>query len=313
MTHKTQVQMLIVDESSEGQRIDNFMFVKFKNVPKSKIYNVIRKGEVRVNKKRVKPLYKLHIGDHVRLPPLSIEIASTSANLQPKTSIIGELEKNVIYEDQNFLILNKPYGIASHGGSGINFGVIESLRASSIKRHYLELVHRLDRDTSGCLILAKKRSTLKYLHELLRKNEIIKKYLTLVQGEWRRERRIDLPLLKSEISSGERIVKTSADGKEALTIFRPLRFFDQATLLEVELGTGRTHQIRVHAASAGHPIAGDEKYGDKDFNRYMKTKGLKRMFLHAYSLSFYLPTGQKFTIEAELPVELKEILNFESI
>jgi len=304
-SYKTQIQTLTVDESCVGQRVDNFLFTRFKGVPKSKIYNVIRKGEVRVNKKRVKPLYKLCIGDLLRIPPF---VVGHSIKSQPQLQSIEKLEKNVIYEDQDFLVLDKPYGMASHGGSGVNFGVIETLRASNIKRHYLELVHRLDRDTSGCLILAKKRSTLKYFHELLRNKEIIKKYLTLVKGKWQKECVVELPLLKNQVASGERIVRINASGKEALSIFRPLKFFTEATLVEVELKTGRTHQIRVHAASKGHPIAGDEKYGDRDFNVYAKKQGLKRMFLHAYSLDFCLANGKRFEVVSQLPKELQSVM-----
>ena len=303
-SYKTKVEIVSVTDACESQRIDNFMFIRFKNVPKSKIYNVITKGEVRVNKKRVSPSYKLRIGDSVRLPPFVVE---KTLNFKPKEEKIKQLEHAIIYEDNCLLALNKPYGMASHGGSGISFGVIETLRASHVKRPYLELVHRLDRDTSGCLLLAKKRSTLRSLHELLRKGEITKKYITLVKGIWPKERAIDLPLIKNQMRSGERIVTVGALGKSTLSIFRPIKFFKETTLLEVELHTGRTHQIRVHALASGFPIAGDEKYGNKDFNRYLKTIGLKRMFLHAYSLSFILPTGKKLEITAELPKELRNI------
>ena len=300
---RTSIELFTVKDHA-GQRLDNFMFVKFKNVPKSKIYNVIRKGEVRVNKKRINPSYKLRLGDIIRLPPFIIENKPT---FKPKASAIADLEQRIIYEDQNLLALNKPAGMASHGGSGINFGVIETLRAAST-RPYLELVHRLDRETSGCLLLAKKRSILKYLHELLRKGEIIKKYLVLVKGHWPKKRTIDLPLLKNQISSGERIVRVNEAGKKALSTFYPQQCFANCTLLEVELHTGRTHQIRVHSAALGHPVAGDDKYGDKDFNSSLKIIGLKRMFLHASSISFYLSTGQKLEIKAELPNELSEML-----
>jgi len=301
-------QSFTIESDHAEQRIDNFLFTKLKKVPKSLIYRLVRKGAIRVNKKRVKPEYKLQAQDIIELPNITQEVPADPG--MPSNKSTRLLENNILYEDKNLIIVNKPAGIASHGGSGINFGVIEIMRAARPKLKSLELVHRLDRDTSGCLILAKKRSTLKELHELLQAGKVTKKYLLLVYGKWSGgTRKVTARLQKNSLKSGERIVTVNEDGKKALTIFHPKKIFTDTTLLEAELGTGRTHQLRVHAAHLGHPIAGDEKYGDKDFNGKMYRLGLKRLFLHAYSLSFCLPTGrQKIQITAPIPKELQKII-----
>lgn len=305
-----------VDDERAGQRIDNFLLANLKGVPKSRIYRMLRKGEVRVNKGRIKANYRLQSGDAVRIPP--IRVAEATAPVNPGTRVLQRIEASIIAEEKGFLLLNKPSGIAVHGGSGLNYGIIEALRVLRPDAPYLELVHRLDRETSGCLLIAKRRSVLRELHRLLRENGVDKRYLALVKGQWPggekgKERRVDAPLLKNTLRSGERVVTVSDEGKSALSIFRPLEVFADASLVEVRLLTGRTHQIRVHAASIGHPIAGDEKYGDEAFNRQMKEYGVRRLFLHAHSLSFSLAAldeqapVQQFT--APLGDELEAALN----
>jgi len=301
-----------VDDERAGQRIDNFLLASLKGVPKSRIYRMLRKGEVRVNKGRIKASYRLQSGDKVRIPP--VRVAETAASVSPGQRVLKRIEAGIIAEEKGFLLLNKPSGIAVHGGSGLNYGVIEALRILRPEAPYLELVHRLDRDTSGCLLIAKRRSVLRELHHLLREGEMDKRYLALVKGRWQGgERRVDAPLLKNTLRSGERVVTVSSEGKSAVSIFRPVTVFAHASLVEVSLLTGRTHQIRVHAASIGHPIAGDEKYGDTEFDREMKKYGVRRLFLHARSLGFSLqgldeqaPIHQ-FT--APLDDELEAVLN----
>ncbi|MCK4608074.1 MAG: RluA family pseudouridine synthase [Gammaproteobacteria bacterium] len=297
---ETKSNILDITEHEDGQRLDNFLIKTLKGVPKSHIYRIVRHGEVRVNKKRIKPDYRLQVGDIVRLPPMLRTTEKETAT--PHVKLVTLLQERIIYEDASLLIINKPSGIASHGGSGINFGVIEALRTVYSK---LELVHRLDRGTSGCMILAKKRSALLELHALIRENKIKKSYQALVRGRWQGGKRmVDAPLLKNQLCSGERIVIVNKEhGKAACTEFRPLQRLDNATLVEARLHSGRTHQIRVHAAYIGHHIAGDEKYGDTEFNKIMRKKGLRRLFLHAYALQF-----NKINIVAELDSELLAIL-----
>lgn len=303
----TKVQWLTVDAEYAGQRIDNYLIRILKGVPKSMVYRILRKGEVRINKGRIKPTYRLKAGDELRIPPIRM-----SADSNPGSSAAGErLESRILYEDKRIIILNKPSGIAVHGGSGIQFGVIESMRKSRTDLHYLELVHRLDRDTSGCLVLAKKRSALRQLHELLRVGKIQKRYLALVQGNWQYgTKRIDVPLQKQVLRSGERVVRVSEHGKAASSTFRPLAVSSKASLLEVEIHTGRTHQIRVHAAHTGHPIAGDEKYGDESFNRYLASLGFKRLFLHARGIAFELEEPHvDIAINAPLDKKFEDVLS----
>jgi 23S rRNA pseudouridine955/2504/2580 synthase len=301
------VQITQITENHAGQRLDNFLIGHFKGVPKSRLYRALRDGEVRVNKRRAKPDYRLQLNDLVRLPPLRLPEAAELG----KASLWQQrlIEQNILSETEGLLIINKPAGMAVHGGSGVNFGVIETLRQLRPKAKFLELVHRLDRDTSGCLMIAKKRSTLVQLHELLQTHQVEKVYLALVKGKWQGGmREINAPLLKNQLQSGERMVRVSEEGKEALSLFEPLQRFKSATLMKVTLKTGRTHQIRVHAAYAGHPLAGDEKYGDKEFNRHMRQLGLKRLFLHAASLTFSLPEKEQIALCACLDKELQDFL-----
>lgn len=303
-------QIIHIEEDRAGQRIDNFLLASFHGVPKSRVYSMLRKGEVRVNKGRVKAHYRLQAGDAVRIPPVR---QSEPAQVgQPGSNVLSLIDAGILVENKGFLVINKPSGLAVHGGSGLSYGMIEALRQLRPEAPYLELVHRLDRDTSGCLIIAKKRSMLRALHRLLRGEggQVQKRYFALVKGRWEgAERRVDAPLRKNTLRSGERMVTVSEDGKAALSLFRPVTIYQDSTLVEVRLMTGRTHQIRVHAASIGHPLAGDEKYGDAEFNRLMKERGLKRLFLHAHSLKFPLPESEeKFSVSAPLAPELEKVL-----
>lgn len=296
---------ITIAEDYAGQRIDNFLFKKLRNVPKSRIYKMLRKGEVRVNKKRIHQDYKIQANDIVRIPPFWSE--STGAAKTPSATLTKLLLDSIAYEDQGLIIINKPAKVAAHGGSGINFGAIETMRHARPDLKDLELVHRLDRDTSGCLMLAKKHSTLRAIHGLIREGLVKKTYLALLCGQLLKEQEVNAPIMKNQLQSGERVVKVSLNGKKALTVFKPLKIYKNATLVEIELHTGRTHQIRVHAAYIGHPVAGDEKYGDKDFNSEMKQLGLNRLFLHAKSLHFYLPTGKLISVSLPLSPELANV------
>ncbi len=299
-TQKSPVKFVSISADQAGQRIDNFLLARLKGAPKSLIYRILRKGEVRVNKGRIKPPYKLQAGDEVRIPP--IRLADKSAPT-PSGSSLEVIAESILYEDKRLLVLNKPSGFAVHGGSGLSYGIIEALRALYPKAPYLELVHRLDRDTSGCLLIAKKRSMLRHLHEQLREHRLRKHYLALVQGLWQGGKRtINAPLRKNTLRSGERVVRVDDSGKAAISHFKPLNTSDVASLLEVDLETGRTHQIRVHAAHSGHPIAGDQKYGDDNFNQSMRGYGLKRLFLHASKISFRLSPESEETMEIEAPL-----------
>jgi 23S rRNA pseudouridine955/2504/2580 synthase len=292
-----------------GQRLDNYLMRVLKTVPKSHVYRVLRKGEVRVNGKRAKPETRLVLGDRVRIPPVRIDDKPVIA--QPSNSLQSFITSSILHEDEQLLIVNKPAGVAVHGGSGLAFGVIEALRQSRPELPELELVHRLDRDTSGVLLIAKRRAALRQLHSELREREMTKRYLALVSGRWELgKKRIDLPLLTNQKQGGERMVRVHPDGQSALSTFEPQQHFGKlATLMSIEIGTGRTHQIRVHAAYAGHPVAGDEKYGDKESGDALKAVGLRRMFLHAHSLEFTHPgTGQRFKMEAPLSDELNAVV-----
>lgn len=293
-----------------GQRIDNFLLRVLKDVPRSLVYRIVRKGEVRVNGGRVRPDYKLSLGDRVRIPPVHRDIQQPAK--APSKSLRDYIVSAVIFEDRDLIVVNKPAGVAVHGGSGLAFGVIEALRAQRPELKELELAHRLDRETSGCLLIAKRRAVLRELHAALREREMHKRYLALVCGRWPfGEKTIDLPLKTNQKQGGERIVRVHPEGQEATTTFRPARHFGKlATLMEVDLGTGRTHQIRVHAAHAGHPVAGDEKYGDRDRDAKLKQYGLNRMFLHAQSLTFQRSGATTpFTVTAPLPEELQSVLD----
>ena len=295
-----------VDESSQDQRIDNYLQKILKGVPKSHIYRILRSGEVRVNSRRVQASYRLQDGDKVRLPPIR---TSRPARTGPAAS--GPLFSGpVLLEDEDLLIVDKPSGVAVHGGSGISSGVIEQLRIARPGLRFLELVHRLDRATSGVLILAKKRTALTGLHAQLREGAVRKHYLALVLGEWKdAKRNVKAALHKYVSASGERRVVVDDEGQQAHTVFRLIRNLPGYSLLDAELKTGRTHQIRVHLAHLGYPIAGDDKYGDFDANKRLAKLGLKRMFLHAASLEFNHPrSAQVVRIEAPLAPELERFL-----
>ena len=306
---KLPVQLIEIEPDFIGQRIDNFLLARLKGVPKSVIYRVLRKGEVRVNKKRIKPEYKLQQDDVVRIPPLTV--AAEGEPVSVKLSMVKNLEQHILFEDNDLIVLNKPSGMAVHGGSGLQFGVIEALRALRPLAKHLELVHRLDRDTSGCLLIAKKRSVLTHLHEQLRNKTVEKKYWALVAGDWdNKVRKVTEPLKKNTLQSGERVVRVDeAEGKPSETRFRILQRYQQGTLVEAFPVTGRTHQIRVHTACKGHPIACDDKYGDNAFTTQMQQIGLNRLFLHAKTLSFVHPmTETTMRVEAPLDVALEQAL-----
>jgi 23S rRNA pseudouridine955/2504/2580 synthase len=306
---RNSVQLVTIAEEEAGQRIDNYLLRVCKGVPKSHIYRILRSGEVRVNKGRIDQLYRLQSGDVVRIPP--IRIAEKAAGSAP----VPGAEFAIVHEDSHLLVIDKPAGVAVHGGSGVSYGVIEQLRAARPQAKFLELVHRLDRETSGLLLLAKKRSALTNLHDQMREGTTDKRYLTLVSGNWTNPRQhVRLPLHKFTTADGERRVVVQAGGQEAHTVFNLLRKWQDFALLEAELKTGRTHQIRVHLASSGFPIAGDEKYGDFALNKQLQkandTRGaLKRMFLHAYRITFQHPeTGKPMTLTAPLPAECERFL-----
>lgn len=300
---KESVTWLDIDEGGEAQRIDNFLCKCLKGVPKSHIYRILRSGEVRVNKKRVDQTYRLQLGDTVRIPP--IRVAEEPAHYVPA------LEFPVLYEDDAFVAVDKPAGTAVHGGSGVSFGVIEQLRAARPEAKFLELVHRLDRETSGVLLVAKKRPALTKLHEMMREGQTDKRYLTLVLGNWKnKQQHVKLPLHKFDTQDGEKRVMVREDGKFAYTVFALQQAWPGYALLEAQLKTGRTHQIRVHLSHLGFPIAGDDKYGDFARNKELAKLGLKRMFLHAYSIAFNHPlTGEPLRISAPLPKELQKFMD----
>ena len=302
-----QVQLLTISEEEAGQRIDNFLLRICKGVPKSHIYRVLRSGEVRVNKGRIDQTYRLTEGDIVRVPP--VRVAEKTESTAPGA------EFTILLEDSHLLVIDKPAGVAVHGGSGVSYGVIEQLRASRPDAKFLELVHRLDRDTSGVLMLAKKRSALTNLHEQMRDGVTDKRYLVLVHGDWQNARQhIKLPLHKYTAADGERRVRVQADGLASHTVFSLQKRYGAFALLEAELKTGRTHQIRVHLASSGYAIVGDDKYGDFALNRVLqKAEGgriaFRRMFLHAHQITFTHPdTGRAVTLNAALPADCERFL-----
>lgn len=310
--HFPQVSYVEAQEGDDGQRLDNFLLRTLGAVPRSLVYRILRTGEVRVNGRRAKPSYRLVVGDRVRLPPLqgTKQKDESDTAKAPSKSLREFVAAAVIFEDRDLIVVNKPSGVAVHGGSGVSFGVIEALRAVHPQLKELELVHRLDRDTSGCLLVAKRRAVLRDLHAQLRGREMEKRYLALVAGRWPfGAKTIDLPLKTNLKQGGERVVRVHDEGQEAVTTFKPLEQFGKvATLLDITLGTGRTHQIRVHAAHAGYPVAGDEKYGDRDKDAKLKAYGLTRMFLHAASLTFRKGEGGPFSVTAALPPELESVL-----
>jgi 23S rRNA pseudouridine955/2504/2580 synthase len=293
-----------VNPEQAGQRIDNFLITYLKGVPRSHVYRILRSGEVRVNKGRVKPSYRLLRNDEIRIPPLRIR---RLAALAIPDHVPAVLEEAVLLEDDDLIVLNKPASIAVHGGSGLTFGVIEALRQARPHAPILELVHRLDRDTSGCLLIAKSRTALGELHALLRTGGLSKHYTALLAHPWQGgARAVSAPVARGGKIGG--IVH--AEGKQAKSLFRPLRRFEQATLMEVRIATGRMHQIRLHAAHIGHPVAGDKRYGDPEFNRHMRACGLRRLFLHAARLSFQMPrSGRRYIVQAPLDSSLRKVLS----
>ncbi|MCT8986113.1 23S rRNA pseudouridine(955/2504/2580) synthase RluC [Shewanella phaeophyticola] len=306
-----QVEYVTIDEDHFEQRIDNFLLTKLKGVPKSMIYRIVRKGEVRVNKKRIKPEYKLQIGDIVRVPP--VRIAEKDYRTAPSANLsrVSQLEARIIHEDTHLIVLNKPAGIAVHGGSGVDYGVIEGLRSLRPQQKFLELVHRLDKDTSGVLLVAKKRSALKHLHEQLRSKTMQKDYLALVRGDWQAsDKVVKAPLLKITLKSGERMVRVNKEGKESETRYKIMQRYQGCTLVKASPVTGRTHQIRVHCQYTGHAIACDDKYSEQQFDDSMRALGLDRLFLHAAELKFTHPENNEIMqVKAPLDDVLLNTLN----
>ena len=310
---KSSVSQAIISEDEQGQRLDNFLLRICKGVPKSHVYRILRSGEVRVNSKRSEASYRLQLGDVLRIPP--VRIAQKAEEVVAGAELKAELP--ILYEDEAMLAIDKPAGIAVHGGSGVSFGVIEALRRQRPQTRFLELAHRLDRETSGILLVGKKRSALVALHDMFREGGAgaggrgaDKRYLVLVSGRWMDPvRNVRLPLLKYLLDSGERRVRVADDGKASHTVFRLLARWENFSLLEAELKTGRTHQIRVHLAHLGFPIAGDEKYGDFSLNKALPRTGLKRMFLHAWRMRLPHPLGgEALALEAPLPEGLQGFL-----
>lgn len=308
------VQYITIDEGADQQRIDNYLIKICKGVPKSRLYRALRGGEVRVNKGRVGADYRLKEGDVIRVPPLRQSERSPKVDITQVSRRLQDLEQEIIFEDQDLLVLNKPSGVAVHGGSGVALGIIETLRLLRPHSKMLELVHRLDRDTSGCLLVCKKSSINKKIQEQFKAKSIKKTYLMIVHGVCDFERRtVDLPLLRDVLSSGERLVKVNRLGKESKTEFRVIKRFKEATLLEARPLTGRTHQLRVHAQSLGHPIVGDSKYGDRERDKALKGALKQRLYLHAASLSFKDPrTDEILTFCATLePNFAKQLLTLD--
>jgi 23S rRNA pseudouridine955/2504/2580 synthase len=304
------VRRVRVGDGFAGQRLDNFLLRELSGIPRSRVYRLLRRGEVRVNGKRKQADYRLVAEDEVRLPPLREAPVRDEGPRRVPDALLETVRQAIVHEDARLLVLNKPAGLAVHGGSGLAFGAIEALRALRPEES-LELAHRLDRDTSGCLLVARTRAALRTVHALLREGEVEKHYAALLAGRWRLGRKtIDAPVLTHARQGGERMVRVHREGKIAISVFAPVaQLRDLATLMDVSIQTGRTHQIRVHAAFAGHPVAGDEKYGDREFNARLRTLGLRRMFLHASSIAFRWPeSGSEFRAEAPLPVELASVL-----
>ncbi|MEX2964355.1 23S rRNA pseudouridine(955/2504/2580) synthase RluC [Microbulbifer sp. TYP-18] len=302
------MQYLTVPAELAGQRIDNFLQARLKGVPRSRIYRILRKGEVRVNRGRVRAEYKLRTGDLVRVPPVRTDERKPAP--QAGRQLRQLIEKSVLYDEQGLLVIDKPAGLAVHGGSGVRLGLIEVLRQMYPEQPFMELVHRLDRDTSGAIMVARKRSVLQHLQAELRAGRVGKAYLALACGKWPRGHRvIEMPLKKNTLKSGERMVVVSPEGKPSETRFRVLERYPLATLVRAEPVTGRTHQIRVHAQSVGCPLAGDAKYAQEGENEKFRTLGLKRLFLHSASLDCDLPDGGRICVEAPLPAELERVLD----
>ncbi|MBT8141153.1 MAG: RluA family pseudouridine synthase [Gammaproteobacteria bacterium] len=313
--------LFTVADDEAGQRLDNYLLREFKDLPRSHLYRLVRTGQVRINKKRCKPMQKLSAGDQIRLPPKMVLERQENLEAKPQLSLGSKLaerlQNSILFEDERLLIIDKPSGMAVHGGSGISLGVIEAMRLLKPQQQYLELVHRLDRSTSGCLVLAKKRSALRELHRQIRDNEVKKQYLTLLKDHWSDRARVDLPLDVEHRKGGERHVVVSEKGKKSLSHFNRLQHYIaeknknlKVSLMQVDLETGRTHQIRVHAQAKQHPVAGDDRYGDREFNKQLKKLGLKRLFLHAHNIEFTHPkSGEELSISAPLPDDLSRLID----
>ncbi|KPK07023.1 MAG: pseudouridine synthase [Betaproteobacteria bacterium SG8_39] len=310
---KARATVLEVDEDAVAQRIDNYLLRRLKGVPKSHVYRVLRSGQVRVNSARVRPDYRLQAGDRVRVPPVRTATPPPRGRAGGAAAAAAARALPIAYEDDALVVIDKPSGVAVHGGSGVSFGAIETLRAARPEAKVLELAHRLDRDTSGLLIVAKKRGALVELHRMLRDGEVRKVYVALVKGRWRGgAREIREPLHKFVQAGGERRVAVRAHGVAALTRVRPLAVAADLSVLELELLTGRTHQIRVHLAHVGHPVVGDDKYGDFAFNREMARRGVKRLCLHARRLELLHPvSGAPLRLSSPLPPELQAVIDTE--
>ncbi|MDO9620956.1 MAG: RluA family pseudouridine synthase [Moraxellaceae bacterium] len=294
------VRLLTIDEDRAGQRLDNFLITALKGAPRALVYRIVRKGEVRVNKGRVAPDYRLQAGDVVRVPP--VRLSDVAPAPTPRHGLQKLLTERIVHDADHLLVVNKPAGLAVHGGSGVSVGLIEALRAMRPEQaSSLELVHRLDRDTSGLIMVTSRRPLLRALHANLRDGDIDKRYVALLSGRLAgTKHRVEAPLLKVERPSGEAIVRVSREGKAAITEFTVLERFKDATLVEAKLLTGRTHQIRVHAQHLGHPLVGDDKYGLDAVNKQFQKKGLTRLFLHAKRLQLTLPDGKRLSLEADI-------------
>lgn len=306
--------LIIVDEQYVGRRLDNFLIKHLGRLPKSRIYKMIRKGEVRVNHGRKRQSYRLQENDRVRIPPFYYTLngndSISSSDLSLSSELLSLVSKNIIYEDEYLIVINKPANISVHSGAGLCYGIIEILRAQRPDELFLELVHRLDRATSGCLLIAKQYKILRYFHNLFKNGGIKKNYLALLKGYLDTSKTVNLPLRRSSGSTARAKIKIDNTGKNASTRFDLLEYFHGVSLARIELITGKTHQIRVHASAIGHPLAGDKKYGDWEFNSIMRKLGLKRLFLHAQTLSFKMPvTEELIQFMAPLPSELKQHLN----
>ena len=305
--HVSGVRYIEIAGDYEGQRLDNFLLRELKGLPKTRIYRLVRRGQVRVNGGRVRPEYRLCPGDRLRLPPMRLREREERG--APSARILQRIEESIVFEDEALLVLNKPSGLAVHGGSGLAYGIIEAIRARRPDASFLDLAHRLDRDTSGCLIIVKRRGTLREIHDLMRSNRVVKRYVALLKGELAKGvLRVDAPLERRSGSGHSQPVQVNHLGREALTVFRPREWHRGWTLADVELHTGRMHQIRVHAAYSGYPVAGDERYGDQQANRTLRQAGLRRLFLHACEVEFELPGQGEVTVQAELSPELVAVL-----
>lgn len=300
------VRNTIIPEELAGQRIDNYLLRELKGVPRTRVYRLLRRGEVRVNGGRVKPTHRLTRGDQVRIPPVRQAERETIA---PSESVIARLEKAIVYEDARLLILDKPSGLAVHGGSGIAYGIIEALRHNRPKAAFLDLAHRIDRDTSGCLVIAKRRSTLRALHALFREGQVDKQYVALLHGDiGPATQKVNAPLAAVSAKGGERVMQVNPAGQAARTDFSALERAPSWTLVRADLHTGRMHQIRAHAQSIGHPVAMDSRYGDSEADRALRAIGLRRLFLHASHIGFSTEQTGPIAAQAPLPAMLESVL-----